>query len=168
VTTLPQRPGTRPRTTAQTPHQQLDQQPSDPAVLDRLAERILAWPGVHAADSAISLPGARAFVVDDPPPAVRRDAFITGAEFAHVHAAPDLSLHAALPDGLARDAVASGWAEPHPMAGRDGFGAGLSMIYAPRDDAEAAVIEQLIDAAYRTATGRLESEPAGGQVGEPA
>jgi hypothetical protein len=165
VTTLPQRPGARPRTTPETPHQQLDQQPADPTVLDRLAERILARPGIHAAGSAISLPGARAFVANDPPPGAPRDAFITGTEFAHIHAAPDLSLHAALPETLARDAVASGWAEPHPMAGRDGFGAGLSMIYAPRDDAEAAVIEQLIDAAYRRATGRLDRPPAGDHVG---
>jgi hypothetical protein len=153
VTLLPQRPGTRPRTTKQTPHQQLDQQPADPTVLDRLAERILAWPGIHAAGSAISLPGARAFVVDDPPPGVPGDAFITGTEFAHIHPAPDLSLHAALPEDVARDAVASGWAEPHPMAGRDGFGAGLSMIYAPRDDAEAAVTEKLVHLAYQSTTG---------------
>ena len=154
MTALPNRRGVRPRTNPAVPHQQLDQQPSDPTILDRLAERILAWPGIHQATSAISLPGARAFVVSEPRPEVSREAFIIGAEFAHIHATPDSSLHAALPAEFARDAVAHGWAEAHPMARRDGFGDGLIMIYAPRDDAEAAVVEQLIDVSYRAATCR--------------
>jgi hypothetical protein len=39
-----------------------------------------------------------------------------GREFAHLHPAPDYSLHAMLPTETATDAVEAGWAEPHPVA----------------------------------------------------
>jgi hypothetical protein len=153
MTGLPQRQGPRPTTTNEIPHQQVDEQPTDPAVVERLAQRLASRSGVSESTSRISVPGARAFVVDDPAPDAPGAAFIVETEFAHIHPAPDSSLHAALPAALAAEAVRCGWAERHPMAGKDGFGDGLVMIYAPRDDAEAEVVEQLVDAAYRTATG---------------
>jgi hypothetical protein len=39
-----------------------------------------------------------------------------GREFAHLHPAPDYSLHAMLPTETATDAVEAGWAEPRPVA----------------------------------------------------
>src|SRR5438876_3005095 len=54
---LPARPGERPRTTPTNPHTQLDQQPLDAAVVEELARRIFALPGVVERPSGISVPG---------------------------------------------------------------------------------------------------------------
>jgi hypothetical protein len=148
---LPDRRGPRPRTTDGIPHQQQDQQPTNPALLDSIASRVLAWPHISEAPSLISLEGARAFVMDAPLSGVGREAFIIANEFAHIHAAPDSSLHAALPVEVAEEAIERGWCERHPLAGRDGFSSGLVMIYAPRDEQEADVVTNLLDLARQAA-----------------
>jgi hypothetical protein len=152
MTTLPRREGPRPATTPTNPHTQLDQQPPGTEQRQLLAEALFALPGVVERPSQISVPGARALWLAEgaagPP-----EAFMIGTEFAHLHPRADQSLHAMLPPALAEEAIAAGWAEPHPMA-RLGFIPGTAvMVYAPRDDAERAVVEQLIRASHAFARG---------------
>jgi hypothetical protein len=152
MTALPRRDGPRPATTPINPHTQLDQQPTGTDQRRRLAQALFALPGVVERPSGISVPGARALSLEEgaagPP-----EAFMIATEFAHLHPGPDQSLHAMLPPALAEEAVAAGWAEPHPMA-RLGYIPGTAvMVYAPRDDAEREVVEQLIRASHAFARG---------------
>lgn len=69
---LPERSGPRPRTTPTNPHTQLEQNP-DTDMVEELARRIFALPGVVERPSAISVPGARALWLSEEVPArVRR------------------------------------------------------------------------------------------------
>jgi hypothetical protein len=150
---LPQRAGARPRTTPTNPHTQLDQQPADPRLVEELARRVFALPGVVEEPSGISVPGARALVLAPEEPAGRPEAFLIGREFAHLHPAPDHSAHAMLPPELVREAVDAGWAEPHPVARMGLIPETAVMLYAPRDGDELAVIETLIRASREFAGG---------------
>ncbi|MDP8927111.1 MAG: DUF5519 family protein [Actinomycetota bacterium] len=149
---LAHRRGPRPRTTDTNPHSQLDQQPTDPAIRQRLAARMFALPGVTEQPSRISLPGARALWLEDPPPSAPPEAFMVEAEFAHLHPPPDFSLHVALPPDVASAAVEVGWGEVHPMAARGILAPSVLMIYAPRDDDELDTVAQLVEAAWKHAT----------------
>ena len=71
-----------------------------------------------------------------------------GREFAHLHPDPDQSLHAMLPPGMVPEAVDAGWAEPHPVALRGLIPSTAVMLYAPRDEQELDVIEQLVRASH--------------------
>jgi luciferase-like monooxygenase len=148
---LPQRAGSRPRTTPTNPHTQLDQQPADADLADELARRVFALPGVVEEPSAISVPGARALVLAPGEPAGPPEAFLIGREFAHLHPAPDHSAHAMLPPELVREAVDAGWAEPHPVARMGLIPETAVMLYAPRDQDELAVVESLIGASRQFA-----------------
>jgi luciferase-like monooxygenase len=152
---LPPRAGARPRTTPTNPHTQLDQQPTDPRLADELARRAFALPGVVEEPSGISVPGARALVLAPNEPAGPPEAFLIGREFAHVHPDPDHSLHAMLPTETVNDAVAAGWAEPHPVALRGLIPPTAVMLYAPRDEDELDVIERLVRASHAFARPQL-------------
>ncbi len=145
---LPLRVGARPRTTPTNPHTQLDQQPTDSRWTEELARRVFALPGVVEAPSRISVPGARALVLAPGEALGPREAFLIDREFAHLHPAPDHSLHAMLPIETADDAIAKGWAEPHPVALRGLIPANAVMLYAPRDEAELDVVETLVRASH--------------------
>ena len=151
---MPLRPrsGPPPATTPTNPHTQLDQQPPDSAQRERLAAAVFALPGVEERPSRISVPGARALWLADgaagPP-----EAFLVGNEFAHLHPDPDQSLHLMLPPALAVEAVEAGWAEQHPVARRGMIPANAVMVYAPRDDGEREVVEQLVQASHAFARG---------------
>jgi len=150
---LPHRRAPRPRTTTTNPHMQLDQRP-DAATVEALARVCFAMPDVEERSSLVSVPGARALWLRDDVPQGPVEAFLIGREFAHLHPLPDGSLHAALPHALARDAIARGWAEPHPL-GRMGIVPDtVVMLYAPRDAAEVRIIGMLVDASRRFAGGR--------------
>jgi hypothetical protein len=145
---LPVRAGDRPRTTPTNPHTQLDQQPTDPRLIEELARRAFGLPGVVEEPSRISVPGARALVLAPGEPAGPPEAFLIGREFAHLHPDPDHSLHAMLPTDTAAEAVAAGWAEPHPVALRGLIPPTAVMLYAPRDEGELEVIERLVRASH--------------------
>jgi hypothetical protein len=113
---LPTRVGERPRTTPTNPHTELDQQPTDLRWVEQLADRVFALPGVVEHPSRISVPGARALVLAPGEPGGPPEAFLINREVAHLHPAPDHSLHAMLPTETVTEAVAAGWAEPHPVA----------------------------------------------------
>jgi hypothetical protein len=150
---LPRRAGTRPETTPTNPHTQLDQQPDDAGLTAELARRVFAIPGVIEQPSRISVPGARALVLAPGQPTGPPEAFMIEREFAHLHPAPDHSAHAMLPPDLVDEAVAAGWAEPHPAARAGLIPATAVMLYAPRDDDELSVIESLIRASRTFAGG---------------
>ena len=107
---LPKRSGSRPKTTPTNLHTQLEQNP-EREVVDELATRVFALPGVEERPSAISVPGARALWLREELPAGPQEAFMIGREFAHIHPMPDGSLHAALPPEVAQEALRKGWAE---------------------------------------------------------
>jgi hypothetical protein len=150
---LPIRAGERPRTTPTNPHTQLDQQPIDSRWTDELARRVFALPGVVEEPSRISVPGARALVLAPGEAIGPPEAFLIDREFAHLHPAPDHSLHAMLPVDVVTEAVATGWAEPHPVALRGLIPPTAVMLYAPRDEAELDVIERLVGASHAFARG---------------
>jgi hypothetical protein len=137
---LPTRAGPRPRTTAEIPHSQIDQQPADGRYVDAILAEATTWPAVVEAPSKISVDGARALTLD------------TG-EFCHVHAQGDFSLHAMLPLPLAEAAESAGWAEPHFLVHTGQAPVNLVMVYAPRDDSECDVVRQLVRASYELALG---------------
>jgi hypothetical protein len=118
-----------------------------------LARRAFALPGVVEEPSRISVPGARALVLAPGEPAGPPEAFLIDREFAHLHPHPDYSLHAMLPTQTVAEAVAAGWAEPHPVALRGLIPPTAVMLYAPRDEAELEVIETLVRAAHAFARG---------------
>jgi len=84
---LPKRSGPRPRTTPTNPHTQLEQNPEG-EVVDELARRVFALPGVEERPSAISVPGARALWLREGLPSGPQEAFMIGREFAHIHPCP--------------------------------------------------------------------------------
>src|SRR5256885_2270410 len=93
---IPKRTGPRPRTTPTNPHSQLDQTPP-PEMYQELVKRLFALPFVVEQASGISVPGARALIVDPAKELGPRDSFMIGREFAHVHPPDDGSMHASLP-----------------------------------------------------------------------
>jgi hypothetical protein len=151
---LPKRSGSRPRTTPTNPHTQLEQNP-EPEMVEELAWRVFALPGVEERTSAISVPGARALWLREELSAGPREAFMIGREFAHIHPMPDGSLHAALPPEGAQEAIRKGWAEQHPVARMGYIPQNVVMIYGPRDAEEIEVVAGLVVEAYRYASGVL-------------
>lgn len=149
---LPERNGSRPRTTPTNPHTQLEQNP-DTSMVEELARRVFALPGVEERPSAISVPGARALWLSEDAPSGPPEAFMIGREFAHIHPMPDGSLHAALPPEVAREAIEKGWAEQHPVARMGYIPRNVVMIYAPRDAEEIEVVTGLVVESYRYAGG---------------
>ncbi len=154
VTALPARIGPRPTVTSGIPHRQLDQQPERASVRALLTQRVLGDlpAGVHLAPSGISVPGARALVLDDDVPRGPDEAFLVGREFAHLHPAPDHSLHLTLPETTAREAVAAGWGEPHPLVATGEVPATTVMVYAPRTPDEVEIVCGLVQESHRFAS----------------
>ncbi len=139
-------------TTLTNPHTQLDQQPTGTEQRELLAASIFDLAGVVERPSLISVPGARALWLSEGR-AGPLEAFLVGDEFVHLHPAPDHSLHAMLPPTLAVEAIEAGWAEQHPVARRGLIPANAVMLYAPRDDAEREVVNELVRASHAFARG---------------
>jgi Family of unknown function (DUF5519) len=142
---LPTRSGPRPETIGPRPHAQISQQPP-PALHRELGTRALGLPGVHGADSLVSVPGALAFVLDEESAGGPPEAFQAEREFAHLHPLEDGSLHMTLPTEVAQEAYDKGWGEPHPYSG-------TPLIFAPRDEQELEVVWQLLQASHAFARG---------------
>jgi hypothetical protein len=148
---LPFRAGPRPRTSTEIPHCQLDQQPADSRHVDTIVAEALAWPWVNGRPSVISVEGSRALAMEAGRAAGPAEAFMAGAEFCHVHAQGDFSLHATLPLPLAATAERAGWAEPHFLVRTGQAPPTVLMLYAPRDDFERDVVLRLVRASYEFA-----------------
>jgi hypothetical protein len=148
---LPPRPGTRPRTSKEIPHSQLDQQPPDSRYVDDILAEALTWPSVQEGPSRISVEGARALFLDTDAVAGATQALV-GQEFCHVHAQGDYSLHAVLPLQLASAAEQAGWAEPHFLVHTGQAPPTVVMLYAPRDEIERDVVLGLVRTSYEFAS----------------
>jgi hypothetical protein len=122
-------------------------------VVDELARRVFALPGVEERPSTISVPGARALWLREDLPTGPQEVFMIGREFAHIHPVPDASLHAALPPEVAQEAISKGWAEQHPVARMGYIPQNVVMIYAPSDWQEIEVVAELVVEAYPYASG---------------
>ena len=152
--TLPVRQGPRPATTPGLPHSQIDQQPAGEGIRRRLAARVFGLPGVSEGPTRISVPGARALLLDRATATGPEEAFFIGGEFAHLHPGADHSLHVCLSPDLAAAACEAGWAEPHPLVASAALPPTVVLVYAPRDEHELNVVASLVEAAYRFATGQ--------------
>lgn len=151
LSTLPQRAGEAPQTNPAMPHQQLSQNASAD-LQEKLFERIAGLDGIVVGPSQVSVPGARAFHLDPAHAGGSREAFMVGTEFAHLHPAYDGSLHLVLPEALAREVIAKGWGEFHPLVAQGRMPPTNIMVYGPRDEAELDAVLKIVRAAYANAT----------------
>ncbi len=142
------RSGLPPGLTSGVPQHQVTQ--NGPADLQELLwARLAALPGVTTGPTKVGVEGTRAVCVERG--AAPDSAFVLPAdgEFAHLH--PDGSTHVVLPEDLAYDALAKGWAFAHPLAGVR-VARGLVLVPGPRDEAELATVAGIVAAAHRTVT----------------
>ncbi|MEM7276087.1 MAG: luciferase family protein [Actinomycetota bacterium] len=150
VDDLPVRPGPRPTTTPTNPHTQLDQIAPVNLQLE-IAEFMFALSCVDEGPSQISVPGARAMLLQDSCLAGPPEAFMIDREFCHIHPPSDGSLHLNLPPEVGPVAIEKGWAENHPMARLGIIPTTVVMVYGPRDRTEVDVVKFLVAASHRFA-----------------
>jgi hypothetical protein len=155
---LPRRRGERPRTRKPMPHSQLDQTSPLP-IYRRLAELLFSLPDAQESYSLVSVPGARALWLDEGVKGARPEAFIAGREPLHLHPPGDGSLHMALPEAWAEEAMGKGWAELHPLAEEGLLPRRYVMVYAPRDGWELFFVFNLALISYVYARGGKVIEP---------
>lgn len=148
---FPARSGVRPTTTKVNPHTQLDQ--NAPIELqDRLRDHALSLPGVRGGRSNVSVPGAVAFFLDEPPrPATLPDLF--GGEWGHIHPHYDGSLHVNLPTPDAERVIGFGWGEYHNVVKHGLVPPIVIMLYGPRDEDELNAAQLVLEIAYLAAGG---------------
>ena len=145
---LPVRSGPPPETGPAIPHQQLTQ--NAPVELqEALFVRAQSLAGVTVLPSRVSVPGARAFVLDGDLAGGPPEAFMVEREFAHLHPPYDGSLHLTLPHEGVDEVVAKGWGELHPAA-RVGT---VTMVFGPRDVEELETVWVILRASHAFARG---------------
>ena len=148
---LPPRAGERPLTRRGMPHSQLSQNPPI-KIYEVLAGLLFSMPDVREEISLVSVPGARAMVLDRnlfPRPS---DAFMADGEFAHLHPPHDSSLHLMVPPNWLDEVLEKGWGEKHPLAGVAILETAC-MVYAPRNPEEVEIIYDIVLLSYWRAKG---------------
>lgn len=139
------RPGSRPLTSDEGPHRQLDQC-ATPALWGELVARVFALDGVTEGHSQVSPASSRAvFLTDMREERDPRANLAPGRrlEPVHLHGVDDTSVHLVLPEERGQQLVDLGWAEPHQYTDH-----GTEfMVYAPRDETELAVIVGIVEEA---------------------
>jgi hypothetical protein len=156
IRALAPRSGQPPDTHTSMPHQQLSQ--NAPAEMqEAMFRRGAGLPGVTIGPSRVSVPGARAFLLDAASAQGPPEAFMIGTEFAHLHPAYDGSLHLALPEEAAAEVERKGWGELHPLARAGVMPPTAMMVFGPRDAAELEVVWTILQASHAFA-----------RVGEPS
>jgi hypothetical protein len=151
---LRRRPGERPRTTPHAPHSQLDQLP-DAETYEALALRLTGLPGVTVGPALRAPLGSIGLSLADPGRRGPPDAFLLGDEFAHLHPAPEASLHTVLPRAVRLAVIERGWGEPHPLAGALTVSPATLMLYAPCGRTEVGLVAEFVDIARAWAMGEL-------------
>ena len=152
LSALPQRRGDAPDTNPRMPHQQVSQNaPSE--LQEALFERAATLPGVVVGRSHVSVPGARAFHLDEAHADGPQEAFMIGTEFAHLHPQDDGSLHLVLPEPLAKQVIERGWGEFHPLVPQGVMPPTNLMVFGPRDADELEIVWSIVQASYANATG---------------
>jgi phospholipase/carboxylesterase len=149
ATSLPTRPGERPRTFEAVPHVQIGVEPI-PEVDAALRERAFLLPDVEKRGTLIGRSGADALWLAEDVPFTRPGQVMEGREFARFH--PDGSLHFPLPTERALEAIEAGWADLHPWAGQDEFPDGFVMLYTPLTASELDVVLGLTVESYNVVT----------------
>jgi hypothetical protein len=147
---LPKRNGPKPETSRPTrkerkPHKQMTQN-APRSLQEELFERARQLPHIAIGNSLVSVPGARAFHLQEGHVHGPREAFQAGREFAHLHPSDDGSLHMTLPPRVYDEVLAKGWGEPHPLSG-------TMLIWGPRDAQELEVVWDLLKVSYAYALG---------------
>lgn len=143
------RPGTRPRTSEDGPHRQLDQR-APAALWGELVARVFALEGVVEGISQVSSPSSRAVFIAEMPEEVSPESSLAPGrrlEPVHLHGVEDTSVHLVLPAGRGEELVRLGWAEPHQYAD---FGTEF-MVYGPRDEGELNAVVSVIEESLRFA-----------------
>ena len=112
-------------------------------------------PGTFVCPSLISVPGSRAFVLDDSTPTPSSQVFMIAREFAHIHPPVDGSLHMVMPPHIVRQVVERGWGEQHPVARMGLIPSTTMMVYGPRDASEVEIVLMLLKASWSFARGEL-------------
>jgi phospholipase/carboxylesterase len=148
---LPRREGDPPAVTPRIPQHQATQN-APPHLQAALWERLAGLDGVRTAPTGVGVEGTRALLLDRGTATGPDTAYLLPdpGEFAHQHPEPDGSLHLCLPDALAYDALAKGWAVAHPLAGLR-VSPGMVLVPGPRTDAELEVVVAIAAAAHRYA-----------------
>ena len=154
ISDWPARQGPKPETTNFIPQSQLTQHGADEVVL-KLHEWCFSLPLVLNEHSGISVPGARALVLDGGCEC-DHDAFMIGREFAHIHPHPDSgSMHVKVPAQAAQAIIKAGWGEDHFLVTMGHYPPGLIMVFSPRDEDELAVVKDIVSLSYDYATHQL-------------
>lgn len=147
TSTLPRRDGLRPSIAPHPiPQRQVDQRGTDEYasktrdVFDRTVTShsglTYARSGFETHHDAVTL----ASLEHAHPVAIR-----TRGEIAHIHPA-DGSMHMVFSPRDAARVLSAGWGERHAVAGLSRLPLTYLLVYAPRDDGEVAVVQQLLDA----------------------
>lgn len=152
---LPKRSGDKPLTTPRNPHMQLNQQPEDRKIIDKLMEWAFALPEINKQFSKISMPGSQAMCLAPDKMCNQCSAFMVENEFAHFHPIPDGSMHLGLPLNDANYVIQQGWGELHPVAKMGYLTHNFIMVYAPRNEEESEILKKIILRSYQFATGNL-------------
>ncbi len=145
------RPGTRPRTSNEGPHRQLDQR-APAALWGELMARTFALDGVVEGISQVSPASSRAvFLVDRERERAPETSLAPGRrlEPVHLHGVSDTSVHLVLPPERAAELVRLGWAEEHQY----GDFSTEVMVYGPRDAAELDAVLAAIEESLAFARG---------------
>lgn len=161
---LPPRRGPRPGIAPwPVPHRQLDQIPGPEmrAAVDRVFEDALRRHAdtVHLRLSHFEKHNPAVTLRD--PAAGHADARVGEGETAHIHPG-DGSMHMIFSAADAARILDAGWGERHPLAGvRPELPSTYVYVYPPRDEAELAVVAQLLDAAIDHMTSKRDWPPSG-------
>lgn len=152
---IPRRVGERPATGSQPPHLQFSDQSPRP-IYQQMAQWSLVElpakvPFVRHHPTMISVPTSEALWLDESVRA-RKNAFMPppgSREFAHLHA--DGSWHLVVAEPLVQAILDARWGERHPWYDR---GVLEVLVYAPRDEAEIDVVQQLVRASIEHASNK--------------
>src|SRR5690242_14084754 len=148
---LEPRSGSRPATSSEGPHRQLDQR-ATPELWGRLVARVFELPGVIEGISQVSPASSRAvFLADMETERAAETSLAPGRrlEPVHLHGFEDTSTHLCLPPERGRQLSDLGWAEPHQF---EEFGTEF-MIYGPRSDEELRIVVSIIEESIAFARG---------------
>jgi hypothetical protein len=148
---LEPRLGSRPTTSSEGPHRQLDQQ-ATPELWGRLIATVFRLPGVVEGVSQVSPESSRAvFLTDMEVERAPETSLAPGhrLEPVHVHGFEDTSTHLCLPGERGRQLTSLGWAEPHQF---EDFGTEF-MIYGPRSLEELRGVVSIIEESIAFARG---------------
>ncbi|MEH6448317.1 MAG: luciferase family protein [Oleispira sp.] len=152
---MPVRTGEKPATNPVPPHLQYDQHsPRD--IYKSLADWMFgSFPKSREHETLISVPSSRAMWLHESVKPTPPEGFMPPAhsrEFAHLH--KDGSIHVCLPDEDVEAVLKAKWGEVHPYKH---MGVNEILVYAPQNEEEMKVMQDVIIASYEFVTGEVYS-----------